>query len=170
MNQEPHTQRLKKLPTPLKPPEPEPEPEVTPGPELDLSGVKDLQTFPHKEFGSVRVVMINNDPWFVAKDVAKILEYDQTANMLKRLDDDEKSKIASSNLDGANSRAREFAVINESGLYHAILGSKKPDAVKFRKWVTGNVLPSLRKHEQYNLGQETMDDEELLAKVLQGRG
>ncbi|MFO8083655.1 MAG: BRO family protein [Desulfobacterales bacterium] len=99
--------------------------------------------------------------------MASILEYSDTYEMTKRLDDDEKM---SSKMDGISKTNPVVTLINESGLYHAILGNKKPGTVEFRRWVTGKVLPSLRKHEQYTWGQETMDDEELLAKALQRRG
>ena len=85
-------------------------------------------------------------------DVAAVLEYGQTANMLKRLDDDEHQKLESSILEGSRSGhggARYFVIINESGLYNAILGSKKPEAKRFKRWVTHEVLPSIRKTGGY---------------------
>jgi len=87
--------------------------------------------------------------WFVAKDVANILSYDQTSNMLKRLDIDEIQKIEPSILDGSNSKARKIALINESGIYIAIFGSKKENAKEFKKWLTKDVLPSIRKNGFY---------------------
>ena len=93
----------------------------------------------------------NGDPWFVAKDVAEILGYSETAKMLRRLDEDECKKIEPPEMGGTNfsSMAREITIINESGLYNAVLGSTKPEAKAFKKWVTSEVLPSIRKHGAY---------------------
>lgn len=100
---------------------------------------------------AVRTIMIDGEPWFVAKDVAEILGYSETEKMTRRLDDDEVQKIASPELGGANSMAREFTIINESGLYASVLGSNKPEAKVFKKWVTSELLPSIRKHGAYAL-------------------
>jgi len=125
-----------------------------------------VQVFPNEEFGPVRVVMIDGEPWFVAKDVAEALGYSETSKMMRRLDEDEFRKIASPDLGGANSMAREFLIINESGLYNAILGSHKPEAKRFKKWVTSKVLPSIRKKKEYKLGQEEpISREEYLANA-----
>ena len=91
----------------------------------------------------VRIITINDEPWFVAKDVADVLGYDQTSNMLKRIDDED---FISSKLEGMNMKS---TLINESGLYTAILGSKKPEAKQFKRWVTSEVLPTIRKHGAY---------------------
>lgn len=93
----------------------------------------------------------NGEPWFVAKDVAEILGYSETAKMLRRLDEDECKKIEPPEMGGTNfsSMAREITIINESGLYNAVLGSTKPEAKAFKKWVTSEVLPSIRKHGAY---------------------
>ncbi len=91
--------------------------------------------------------------WFVAKDIADILQYSETNAMLKRVDNEDISRIASANLEGANAKAREFAIINESGLYSAILGSKKPEAKQFKRWITNEVLPSVRKTGNYSISQ-----------------
>jgi len=91
--------------------------------------------------------------WFVAKDIADVLEYSQTQAMLKRIDDEDILKLASSKIDDSNSKAREFAIINESGLYSAILGSKKPEAKQFKRWITNEVLPSIRKTGNYSISK-----------------
>ena len=83
--------------------------------------------------------MKDGEPWFVAKDVAEILGYSETNRMTSRLDEDEISKRQSTDSVG---RRTEIIIINESGLYNAILRSTKPNAREFRKWVTGEVLPS----------------------------
>lgn len=91
----------------------------------------------------VRTVLIDDQPWFVAKDVSDILEYDQTSNMLKRLDSED---FISSKLDGMNMKSK---LINESGLYDAIIGSKKKETRPFKRWITHEVLPTIRKHGAY---------------------
>jgi len=97
-----------------------------------------LILYQSEEFGKIRIVMIDNAPWFVGKDVAKILGYAQTSNMLKRID---KEDFISSKLDGMNMKS---VLINESGFYNAVLGSKMPRAKAFRRWVTSKVLPTIR--------------------------
>lgn len=105
-----------------------------------------LQIFENKEFGKIRTVEINNEPYFVGKDVADILGYSNTRDALsKHIDDEDKltSQIATA---GQN---RNVIVINESGLYSLIISSKLPTAKKFKRWVTSEVLPSIRKHGMY---------------------
>lgn len=107
--------------------------------------MNELQVFNNEEFGEVRTVMKNNEPWFVAKDVADVLEYRDTYNMVRILDEDEKDTHQVSTL----GESQTMKVINESGLYSAILKSKKPQAKAFKKWVISEVLPSIRKHGDY---------------------
>ena len=109
------------------------------------------------QFGKreVRTVIVDNEPWFVAKDVAEILGYSETNRMTSRLDEDEISKRQSTDSVG---RRTEIIIINESGLYNAILGSNKPDAKKFKKWVTAEVLPSIRKYGAYAVSPELLVD------------
>ncbi|WP_157410601.1 BRO family protein [Bacillus albus] len=108
-----------------------------------------LQVFNNEEFGQVRTVTQGEDVWFVAKDVADVLEYRDTHNMVRFLDEDEKDTHQVSTLGGSQT----MKVINESGLYSAILKSKKPQAKAFKKWVTSEVLPSIRKHGAYMTDQ-----------------
>lgn len=122
--------------------------------------MNDIQIFNSSEFGQVRAVIKDNEPWFVAKDVSNILGYSETNAMTKRLDDDE---LISDKLEGMNMKS---TLINESGLYNAVLCSKLPSAKKFKKWVTSDVLPSIRKTGGYLGTDETMTDEEIMAKAL----
>ncbi len=108
-----------------------------------------LQVFNNEEFGQVRTVVQGEDVWFVAKDVADVLEYRDTHNMVRFLDEDEKDTHQVSTPGGNQT----MKVINESGLYSAILKSKKPQAKAFKKWVTSSVLPSIRKHGAYMTDQ-----------------
>lgn len=94
---------------------------------------------------SVNSMMIDGDPWFIAKEIADILGYYDTENMTRRLDDDERLNRQF----GGSGQNRDMTIINESGLYSAIMGSKKPEAKKFKKWVTSEVLPSIRKTGAY---------------------
>lgn len=94
------------------------------------------------------------ESWFVAKDVCDILEISNPSDALKRLDDDERSRV---NL----GRQGETNIVNEAGLYVLVLGSRKPEAHEFQRWVTHEVLPSIRKHGGYMAGQERMTPEQM---------
>ena len=120
--------------------------------------MKDIQVFNNKEFGQVRAMEIDGHPWFVAKDVADILEYSETNRMTCRLDEDE---TISTKLEGMNMKS---TLINESGLYNAVLGSKLPSAKKFKKWVTSEVLPSIRRNGMYAT-DELLENLDLLIQV-----
>ncbi|WP_368244141.1 phage antirepressor [Clostridium tertium] len=117
--------------------------------------MNELQIFNNEEFGQVRVITKDNEPWFVAKDVADTLGYSETNAMTKRLDEED---FISDKLEGMNMKS---TLINESGLYSAILGSHLPTAKKFKRWVTGDVLPSIRKHGMY-AQDELLDNPDLL--------
>ena len=104
-----------------------------------------LMSWENAEFGTVRSTIIDGEPWFVAKDVASILGYKKTNDMTKRLDDDEKGATIC-RTPGGN---QKLAVITESGLYHAIFMSRLEAAKTFRRWVTGEVLPAIRKSGNY---------------------
>lgn len=122
--------------------------------------MNELQIFNNEEFGTIRIKTIDGDPWFVAKDVADKLGYAQTSNMMKRIDEeDSKSSI----LDGMNMKS---SLINESGLYSAIIGSKLDSAKRFKHWVTSEVLPSIRKNGGYIANQENMTPEQIVANAL----
>ena len=108
--------------------------------------MNDLQIFENAEFGSVRTIIVNNEPYFVGKDVAEILGYKDTSDALKRHIDEE-DKLSRCFTDSGQSR--EMYIINESGLYSLILSSKLPQAKKFKRWVTSEVIPSIRKHGAY---------------------
>jgi len=110
-----------------------------------------LQTFKNNEFGEIRVVTKDKEPWFVGKDIAERLGYSETNAMTKRLDTED---FMSDKLEGMNMKS---TLINESGLYSAILGSKLPTAKKFKRWVTSEVLPSIRKHGTY-MTSETIEE------------
>jgi len=98
----------------------------------------------------VRVVEIDGELWWIAMDVAESLGYSDTFKMTTRLDDDEKSNLQIGGL-GPQYGGKGVTIINESGLYTAILGSQKPEAKRFKKWVTAEVLPTIRRTGQYQL-------------------
>lgn len=108
--------------------------------------MKNLQIFKNEEFGEIRTVTVNNEPWFVGKDVANILEYTNTAKAIRDHIDEEDKLTERIVLSGQN---REVIVINESGLYSLILSSKLPTAKKFKHWVTSEILPTIRKTGGY---------------------
>lgn len=107
--------------------------------------MNELKTFENERFGNVRVTMIDNEPWFVATDVCKALDVKNNRDALTRIDDDEKGVALTDTLGGA----QEVTVVNESGLYSLILGSRKPEAKVFKRWVTHDVIPAIRKHGVY---------------------
>ena len=104
-----------------------------------------IQTFADERFGTVRALAIDGEPWFVATDVAKILGYGDATHLTRRLDEDEKGLRSVETLGGI----QRVSVISEAGLYNAILGSKVPGAREFKRWVTHDVLPAIRRHGAY---------------------
>lgn len=106
-----------------------------------------LQVFENKEFGKIRTVEINSEPYFVGKDVADILGYKNGSRDITRHVDIEDRRNYQNGTSEINNRG--MTVINESGLYSLILSSKLPTAKKFKRWVTSEVLPSIRKHGMY---------------------
>ena len=110
--------------------------------------MSNIQIFENPEFGSIRTVEINNEPWFVGKDVAEALGYANTRDALaKHVDDADKTSVA---IRDSGSNYQSMAnVINESGVYSLIFGSKLPKAKEFKHWVTSEVLPAIRKHGGY---------------------
>ena len=109
--------------------------------------MNDLQIFNNDEFGEIRTLQLNDEPWFIASDVCKALDIANTTMALDRLDDDEKSKF-NLGLSGG-----ETNCVNEYGLYTLILGSRKREAKEFKRWITHEVIPQIRKTGSYNLPQ-----------------
>lgn len=125
--------------------------------------MQELQIFKNEEFGEVRTVTINNEPWFVGKDVATALGYERTADAIRQHVEAEDKGVGKIQTPGG---IQNMTIINESGLYALIFGSKLESAKRFKHWVTSEVLPAIHKHGGYIAGQENMSDEELLAKAL----
>lgn len=122
-----------------------------------------LQIFNSEEFGEIRTVTIDNEPWFVGKDVAIALGY---TNPQKAVRDHVQEDDRGMNEMDTPSGRQTLTVINESGLYALIFGSKLESAKRFKHWVTSEVLPAIRKNGGYIAGQESLSDDELLAKAL----
>ena len=110
--------------------------------------MSELQVFNNDEFGSIRTWVVDDEPWFVGKDIATILGYAKPENAIaNHVDDEDKTSTL---IQGSGSNYKSKAIlINESGLYSLILSSKLPSAKKFKRWVTGEVLPSIRKTGSY---------------------
>ena len=118
----------------------------------------------HPEFGELRTVEIDGEPWFVGKDVAAALGYTKERNALdKHVDKDDALKRGVTDSMG---RTQQMTIINESGLYSLILSSKLPSAKEFKHWVTSEVLPSIRKNGAYIRNQENMTPAEIVARGL----
>lgn len=112
--------------------------------------MNELQIFNNEEFGQVRTVTVDGEPWFVLKDIADILNIENHKDLPKRLDDDEVGRF---NLPHPQNPQKniEMLCVNESGLYAVIIRSDKPNAKKFRKWITSEVIPTIRKTGTYSL-------------------
>lgn len=112
--------------------------------------MNELKIFENPDFGQIRVVNINGEPWLVGKDVAEALGYSKTENAIANHVDEEDKTSTLIQGSGSNYKSKAI-IINESGLYSLVLSSKLPNAKKFRRWVTSEVLPSIRKTGGYSL-------------------
>ena len=122
--------------------------------------MNELQVFENPAFGQVRTVTKDGEPWFVAADVCRALEVDPTAT--RRLDDDEKNTLR---LTQGTSGNPNVTIVNEPGLYSLVLGSRKPEAKNFKRWITHEVIPSIRKTGSYSI-QEPETPAQLRAKAM----
>lgn len=127
--------------------------------------MSEVTVFSHESFGQVRHVMIDGEPWFVLADVCRVLEIGNPRQAAAYLDEDEKQQVSPTviNSDGSARGANPW-VINESGLYSLILRSRKPHAKAFKKWVTSEVLPAIRKTGRYEAKQ--LDEIEVAERYL----
>ncbi len=129
--------------------------------------MNEVKVFSNEKFGSVRTVIIDGEPWFVGKDIAEILGYGNTRDaLISHVDEEDRTIIQKSEITTLEIPNRGLIAINESGLYSLILFSKLSKAKAFKHWVTSEVLPSIRKNGGYIAGQETLSDDELMAKAL----
>lgn len=126
--------------------------------------MSEVQIFQNQQFGSVRTVVLNKEPWFVAADVCRALEHSNVTVALDRLDEDEKAKLNLGLPGGAT------GCVNEPGLYSLVLGSRKPEAKAFKRWVTHEIIPTIRKHGMYatpEMAERMLNDPDVMIRVLQ---
>lgn len=125
--------------------------------------MNEIQTFTSDQFGQVRAIRGENDePWFVAKDVCAALGLGNSRQALARLDDDEKGVISTDTPGGE----QQMQAVNEPGLYVLVLSSRVPEARAFKRWVTHEVLPALRRDGAYVASDGTEDEDTLIARAL----
>lgn len=126
----------------------------------------ELKIFANPVFGQIRTVRKNNAPWFVAIDVCRALEISNNRDALTRLDDDEKNTVALTDGTPGNPNV---TIVNEPGLYALVLGSRKPEARAFKRWITHEVIPDIRKHGMYASDatiSDMLDDPDQLITIL----
>ena len=127
--------------------------------------MNELKIFENPQFGSIRTVEVNGEPWFVGKDVAEVLGYIKPLNALAtHVDADDSLKQG---LTDSIGRMQETIIINESGLYSLILSSKLPTAKAFKRWVTSEVLPAIRRTGGYIPTTSQMSEQEIMARAVQ---
>lgn len=124
-----------------------------------MSAMSSMTVFRDERFGEVRTATINGEPWFVGKDVAEMLGYKEPSKAVRERVDPEDKGVSDLDTPGGIQRT---IIINESGLYSLILSSKLPAAKEFKRWVTTVILPALRKTGGYIVGEEHMDEDELI--------
>jgi toxin-antitoxin system, toxin component, bro family len=130
----------------------------------------EVQIFENAEFGKVRTIVVKDEPWFVASDICESLGLSNPTVSVNRLDEDERSKF---NL----GRQGEVNMVNEYGLYNLILGSRKDEAKRFKRWITHEVVPAIRKTGSYNaipkerseFKEQELKEQELKARMLNAR-
>ncbi len=123
-----------------------------------------LKIFENPQFGSIRTLELNGEPWFVGKDVAEVLRYAKPTDAVRKHVDDEDRGISKM---GTPSGIQEMTIINESGLYSLILSSKLPTAKAFKRWVTSEVLPAIRRTGGYIPTTPQMSEQEIMARAVQ---
>lgn len=130
-----------------------------------------LQTFANEEFGAVRSLMIEDMPWFVGYDVAKALGYVKPRNAISvHVDDEDKNTaLIQGAIQGGTQGNPNMTIINESGLYSLILSSKLPAAKRFKRWVTSEVLPAIRRTGGYGMATQAAETETAAAETLPAR-
>lgn len=130
-----------------------------------------LQTFANEEFGAVRSLMIEDMPWFVGRDVATALGYAKPRNAISvHVDDEDKnSALIQGAIQGGTQGNPNMTIINESGLYSLILSSKLPAAKRFKRWVTSEVLPAIRRTGGYGTATQAAEPETAAAETLPAR-
>ena len=124
--------------------------------------MNNLQIFENERFGRVRTIEQNGEPWFIARDVCECLSIGKYRDAVSRLEDDERGSVEMDTPGGRQS----LSAVNEYGLYSLVLSSRKPEAKEFKRWITHEVIPAIRKTGGYISGAKEMSDEEIMAKAL----
>lgn len=125
--------------------------------------MSDIQIFQNPQFGAVRTIERDGEPWFVAADVCRALEHSNVTVALDRLDEDEKAKLNLGLPGGVT------GCVNEPGLYSLVLGSRKPEAKAFKRWITHEVIPSIRRHGLYatpEAAEQMLNNPDMMIKAL----
>ena len=132
--------------------------------------MNELRVFENSEFGQVRTIDQNGEPWFVAADVCRALDVGNPSQALTKLDEDEKMTLTSNEgHSGQRGGAQSFNVVNEPGLYSLVLGSRKPEAKAFKRWITHEVIPAIRKHGAYatpEMVEKMLGDPDVMIRTL----
>lgn len=126
--------------------------------------MNELTIFSNPEFGEIRTILVDGEPWFVGNDVAKACGYSQPDKAVKTNVSDEDTTLMG--VSDANHHTQQMNVINESGMYSLVLGCRLESAKRFKHWVTSEVLPSIRKNGGYIQNQENLSPEEIVASAL----
>ena len=121
--------------------------------------MNELQIFKSPEFGEIRTITKNGEPWFLAADVCRALEIINTTDAVKRLEEDEKARL------NLGLRGGDTNMVNEYGLYSLVLASRKPEAKQFKRWITHDVIPAIRKHGVYAV-DELLNNPEMAIKAF----
>ena len=124
----------------------------------------EIKVFEDERFGSIRALALNEEPWFVAKDICNALGLGNTTEALRSLDEDEKGNISNSEV--AQNGGRSPLIVSEPGFYKLVMRSRKPEAKAFQRWVTHEVLPAIRRDGAYVASDGTEDDATLMARAL----
>ena len=131
--------------------------------------MNEIKIFTNDQFGRMRAIERNGEPWFVAADVCSALDIGNPSQAITRLDDDEKMTTLISNESAATGKS-QLSFVNEPGLYSLVLGSRKPEAKAFKRWITHEVIPAIRKHGMYatpETAERILNDPDFLIKTLE---
>lgn len=131
--------------------------------------MNEIKIFTNEQFGQIRTITQNGEPWFAATDVCHALDVGNPSQAISRLDDDEKHTTLILN-EGAASGKSQMSFVSESGLYSLVLGSRKPEAKAFKRWITHEVIPTIRRHGMYatpETAEKILQDPDFLIKTLQ---
>lgn len=128
--------------------------------------MNEIKAFTNDQFGTIRTVVQNGEPWFVAADVCKALDLGDTHKAVERLEEDEKGRNSIPTLGGN----QDMTIVSEPGLYSLVLGSRKPEAKAFKRWITHEVIPAIRKHGMYatpDTVEKMLEDPDTMIQILQ---